>query len=469
VPPLAAPPPAVPPPAPPPALPKLKVGKPKPTPRKSPVAILIVPGIVLVLAVVGIGLFMMRRPAPAPAPTSGTPVPGTVPVPSGHEQTPVPGGASTQAAAMLTVAVEPDGARVSLDGGPTQPAPARFTEVSAGNHTVRAMRDSFQTARRIVHLGAGLDTTLALKLKPSEKGTHEVLALHVATDPPDATVALDGEAPQPAPATFHRVPAGEHTVEARRDGFTPHAEAFSVGAQSETTITLRLTRAAPARSVTVRTVPTGGQVSIDDLTARREPGRFESIRAGVHRARASLSGFTDVEQSFVLTGLRDTTLTLHLSPTNVATGGATGVLNIWIRPAGNILLDRAPYRADVESVVVVVQADREYLVGLQPRWGGSFNFVSEPVRLKAGQSRTFGFDFRSSMARFDVSAAGGPAAEIMLDGKRTGLQTPNTVYAGAGTHHLDLALEGWKTREGSQTVKLKGGQSQAISFTLTRP
>jgi len=95
--------------------------------------------------------------------------------------------------------------------------------------------------------------------------------------------------------------------------------------------------------------------------------------------------------------------------------------------------------------------------------------TGEPVRLKAGQSRTFGFDFRSSMARFDVSAAGGPAAEIMLDGKRTGLQTPNTVYAGAGTHHLDLALEGWKTREGSQTVKLKGGQSQAISFTLTRP
>jgi serine/threonine protein kinase len=468
-------PPAPPPPPPPPPAAKPKPEesrKPAPASAKSPVPMIAIAAVVLLLAIGGIVFLMTRRhEAAPPAPVSGIPVPGAVSVPPGGEATPVPGGAPMTSAAALTITVEPEGAQVSLDGGVTQPAPARFTELAAGSHTVRVMRDSFQTARRVLHLVAGKDTTLAFKLKPSEKGTHEVLALHVATEPADATVALDGEAPQPSPATFHRVPAGEHTIEVRREGFTTVTQAFSVGAQAETTLTIRLAalRAAPMRNVTVRTVPTGAQVSIDDLTARRDPGRFDNIRAGVHRARASLSGYGDVEQAFGLSGQRDTTITLRLTPSNVASGGATGVLNVWVRPAGTILLDRAPYRADVESLVVVLQADREYLVGLQPRWGGRGDFVSEPVRLKAGQSRVFGYDFRGSMSRYDVSSTGGPPAEIVLDGKPTGLQTPNTIYTGSGTHRFDLSVEGWKTHEGTQTVKLKGGQAQAITFTLARP
>jgi hypothetical protein len=91
--------------------------------------------------------------------------------------------------------------------------------------------------------------------------------------------------------------------------------------------------------------------------------------------------------------------------------------------------------------------------------------------MNAGESKTLGIDFRPrDLARLDVTVTGGAgAAEILLDGKRTGVPAPGTIYLGPGNHRIHLALDGWNTAEGQQTIKFKAGQARTVNFTLQRP
>jgi hypothetical protein len=415
--------------------------------------------VVVLVSAVG-GMLMLRGGRTAPEVKPVPPVAIPAPVPAESSAAPV----AAVAPATLTVAVEPPGARVTLDKGTPQDAPARFTDLAPGSHVVRVTRDSFQTARRVIVLGSGMDSTLAIQMELKSAG--KVGALHVQVDPAGALVVLDGQAPLPAPATFRNVLAGEHTLEVSRDGYAPATQAFTVRAQAETTLAIVLAKEGhrSQRTVTARSQPAGALISLDDGTPRRDPARFEGAEPGPHRLRASLPGFADAVASFGLGGTRDTTLTLRLDPLG---GANTGTISIWQRPAGTVLIDRVVRYTDVESVTVALPAGREYLIGLQPTWASAF--VSEPIRVEAGRVKPFGYDFRKSLGRVEVSLADPrQTADILLDGKPTGLKTPGTLYVGSGSRHYDVSLDGWKSLEGVQTFKLKGGQVRALTFTMER-
>src|SRR4029079_11258493 len=129
---------------------------------------------------------------------------------------------------------------VSLDGGQFVPLPARF-DVDPRDHTVRVKRDSFQVARRVLHVAVGRETTLAVVLRPAVSASKQLAMLVVQTTPPDAMVRFDGEAPVAAPAHFRSVSDGEHTLEVLRDGHEPKTLAFVAHAGIESTLVVALT------------------------------------------------------------------------------------------------------------------------------------------------------------------------------------------------------------------------------------
>lgn len=79
--------------------------------------------------------------------------------------------------------------------------------------------------------------------------TARAASLRITTDPPGASVSVDGSPPRASPATFEALSPGRHYVTIERDGFRPEAQLVNVAAGEPTERAIALTAGAePARA-----------------------------------------------------------------------------------------------------------------------------------------------------------------------------------------------------------------------------
>ena len=121
----------------------------------------------------------------------------------------------SQEIAALSVQSDPPGAAILLDGKPPQ-SPNTFTHVPFGTHQLTATLDNFEPIKQDVQVSRGMAPEIHLKLKQSQ----EIAKLAVQSDPPGASILLDGKPPQ-APNTFTHVPFGTHQLTATLDTYEP--------------------------------------------------------------------------------------------------------------------------------------------------------------------------------------------------------------------------------------------------------
>ncbi|MBV8378502.1 MAG: PEGA domain-containing protein [Verrucomicrobia bacterium] len=142
-----------------------------------------------------------------------------------------------QEIAALSVQTDPPGAAILLDGKPPQTPPGKFTHVPFGPHQLAATLEDFEPLKQDFQVRKGMIPVIRLQLKPIQ----EIAALSVQTDPPDASVLLDGKPPQVAPHTFTRVPFGPHQLTAALDNYETVKQDIEVRGGMNSEIRLRLT------------------------------------------------------------------------------------------------------------------------------------------------------------------------------------------------------------------------------------
>src|SRR5262249_55070259 len=81
--------------------------------------------------------------------------------------------------AALSIATEPAGASILLDGKPPQSPPGTFTHVPFGTHQVTATLEDYEPLKQNIEVRKGMAPQLRLQLKPMM----ELAALSIATDP----------------------------------------------------------------------------------------------------------------------------------------------------------------------------------------------------------------------------------------------------------------------------------------------
>src|SRR5271166_621549 len=119
--------------------------------------------------------------------------------------------------ATLSVQSEPPGAAVLLDGKPPQALPNTFTHVPLGTHQLTATLDEYEPIKLDVEVRSGMNPRIHLQLKPIQ----EIAALSIQSEPPGATILLDGKPPQAPSNTFTHVPFGTHQLTATLDDYEP--------------------------------------------------------------------------------------------------------------------------------------------------------------------------------------------------------------------------------------------------------
>ncbi|MBL8968816.1 MAG: PEGA domain-containing protein [Spirochaetaceae bacterium] len=113
-------------------------------------------------------------------------------------------------------------------------------------------------------------------------------AVEAASDPPGATVSIDGQVQGASPLLVEGLKAGKHAVRFELAGHESAELAVEVkaGVKTGARATLAALRVLPA-SLLVETLPPGAAVSLDGGEARTSPALFEELGAGSHRLAIS--------------------------------------------------------------------------------------------------------------------------------------------------------------------------------------
>jgi serine/threonine protein kinase/TPR repeat protein len=117
--------------------------------------------------------------------------------------------------AALSVQSDPAGASILLDGKPSSGPPNTFTHVPFGTHQLTATLDDYEPLKQDLEVRRGIAPEIHLKLKQSQ----EITSLSVQSDPPGASILLDGKPPQMSPNTFTHIPFGTHQLAATLENY----------------------------------------------------------------------------------------------------------------------------------------------------------------------------------------------------------------------------------------------------------
>jgi serine/threonine protein kinase len=123
----------------------------------------------------------------------------------------------SQEIAALSVQSDPSGAAILLDGKTPAGPGNTFAHVPFGMHQLTATLDNYEPVKQDIEVRRGMVPKIDLKLRSSQ----EIAALSVQSDPPGASIFLDGKSP-PAPSnTFTHIPFGTHQLTATLDNYEP--------------------------------------------------------------------------------------------------------------------------------------------------------------------------------------------------------------------------------------------------------
>ena len=164
-----------------------------------------------------------------------------------------------QEIATLSIQSEPPGAAILLDGKPPQGPSNTFNHVPFGTHQLTATLDNYEPIKQDIEVRRGMTPQIRLPLKP----THEIAALSIQSEPPGATILLDGKPPQGPSNTFTQIPFGTHQVTATLDNFESIKQDIEVRRGMTPQIRLPLKPTQEIAALSIQSEPPGAKILLD--------------------------------------------------------------------------------------------------------------------------------------------------------------------------------------------------------------
>jgi hypothetical protein len=137
----------------------------------------------------------------------------------------------------LIVQTAPPGATIYLDGKLVGTSPYDGKGLSSGTYRIRVIKEGFETWERVENVEAGKRVEVIAQLKV--KGAD----LEVRSEPPRATVYLDGKNMGETPVTLSGVRAGQYSIRVVKEGYHPYEERVElIGGDRKTVLASLKTR-----------------------------------------------------------------------------------------------------------------------------------------------------------------------------------------------------------------------------------
>ncbi|MBV8483129.1 MAG: protein kinase [Verrucomicrobia bacterium] len=197
---------------------------------------------------------------------------------------------------------------------------------------------------------------------PRLRPAREIAALSIQSDPPGASVLLDGKPPQTPPNTFTHVPFGLHHITASLDNYEPLKQDLEVRKGMVPGVRLKLTEKQEIAALAVQTDPAGASIFLDGKPPQTPPKTFEHVPFGTHQLTAALDGYELAQQELqVRSGMSPNLylkLNRKLSPTEKFLGevkqareGSPQQLNAYVHLAQLSAPDSGEYTKELEKLI----------------------------------------------------------------------------------------------------------------------
>lgn len=192
--------------------------------------------------------------------------------------------------AEIAVSSDPSGAELHSGGQLLGVTPATV-ELLSGERVLLFSKPGFATHREPLTVVAGSPQALpVIRLKPAAG------VLRVQTDPPGASITVDGDFRGGSPATVEVSPDRAHRVVVSRAGYESQERTVTLGRGAEQSIDIRL----KPRLGTIRVLsrPAGAEVAVDGLPAGRTPLDLQ-LPSTEHKLDFSLEGYVAQSREIV--------------------------------------------------------------------------------------------------------------------------------------------------------------------------
>ena len=239
--------------------------------------------------------------------------------------------------AALSVQSEPPGAAVLLDGKPPQAPPNTFTHVPLGTHQLTATLDEYEPIKQDVEVRSGMNPHIHLQLKPIQ----EIAALSIQSEPPGATILLDGKPPQAPSNTFTHVPFGTHQLSATLNHYEPIKQDIEIRSGMNPQIHLQLKPIQEIAALSIQSEPPGAAILLDGNPPQAPSNTFTHVPFGTHQLSATLDDYEPIKQDIEVRRGMNPQIHLQLKPIQ-----EIAALSVQSEPPGAlILLDGKPPQA----------------------------------------------------------------------------------------------------------------------------
>jgi hypothetical protein len=230
----------------------------------------------------------------------------------------------SQEIAALSVQSDPSGAAILLDGKPPVGPGNTFPHVPFGMHQLTATLDNYEPVKQDIEVRRGMVPKIDLKLSSSQ----EVAALTIQSDPPGASLFLDGKPPAGLANTFTHVPFGTHQLTATLDNYEPVKQDIEVRRGMVPEIALKLKPSQEIAALTVQSDPPGASILLDGNSPPAPSNTFTHVPFGTHQLTATLDNYQPIKQDIeVRRGMTpQIRLQLKLDPVSALLAETTKVL-----------------------------------------------------------------------------------------------------------------------------------------------
>jgi len=207
----------------------------------------------------------------------------------------------------LSVASEPPGATLLIDGENRGRTPLEGLELEAGDYSLTLRADRYLPLEQPLTItGREVEQQLQLALDPAWA------EVRIRSEPPGASILVDGEVAGTTPATVE-ILQGERRVTLQLAGYADWEQALELSAGQ--TLELDLVELTPAAGLlSLSSEPGGANVSVDGEFAGQTPIELELAPDREHRLRVSRAGYRSVSRSVTLTAGERAEQRLQLPP-----------------------------------------------------------------------------------------------------------------------------------------------------------
>lgn len=359
-------------------------------------------------------------------------------------------GSDTLPVADLAIATAPVGADVFLGGKFIGVSPIEKYKINPGTYNVRIAKQNYFSFDSSIVISTERLADFSFELKA-------IARVSIDVNPPDAQIVLNGRPVSALDLKNLEILAGHHSITLSREGYRPKTDEFflSPGLNQNLVYSLEKisTDVVNSGSLKVTSVPSRAKVWLNNQYVGDTPYLVKSIKSGSYRIRVSKDKYESYTRS-VNVGRGEASVVAKLSPT-------PGILSLTIKPHGTVQIDgEVRQTKSVDRYTERLSAGSHRLVVTHPQFGK----WSRSIEIKPNLQSSVKVDFNRMVT---LTITSNPVwAEIYVDGKSTGKQTPHQLILRIGQHSIEVRRNGYVSQNGVKIINLE--QDSQLDFRLRK-